>query len=946
MVIALLVMVLLASFVALAITRTNSETIAGANDAAESRTFDAGQASLEVMTRNFDKIFDTKLNPDPTDLTNVEGALPPGFANYDFVQTVVKTDTARTVQLNGDLYQGLSALQDKWRLETEVTEAATGVQVNMRRYFLNNRIPIFQFGIFYDDDMEFHPGPRFDFGGRVHSNANIFTAANSGLYFSSKVTASGQVFTNVSKSGRPYTDWGDNVWIRNGAGVYTKLANDKGSVLTSPVNGAAVTTAPLPTAYANSGWNASKGSFGGNLLAETPELKLPIKLNSENNGNTSLDLVELVKRGKAIGDLWNENSLDIPRPTGTPSIVPVTSTTKDDLITASERYYNKTGIRVSLADSKAKLPGCSDASGVAVTTACGVRLDGAADGQGGDGSAPRGYQPEPMSDGYVATELNGERFYRPPTAGGPVQTWIKIETVRYDAATQTYVAVDITEDILAFGVTEAAPIILGTNSFGVVDPGYTGPRKDTRSIIKLQRYMFGGATVPTPAPSTGAWTTSNTFNGTEQNYVVAGDVGLTDDCRTATLTVRDNGVFPNGQAGDVQGHLRNALDSFTPTRRVCVAPFPIKMFDTREGLFNETTSVFNYNTTYGSNVPWNGVMSLVDIDVANLKRFLDGNFDGGANPSLPSSGTPFSVANSRPLRSTDIPSANGWVLYVSDRRGDYDFDGEYDGEDVFGNNNNVLDGGEDVNNDGALQSDLVNESAPYTGTGSMTTPDYAAVFDHKYYRRGVRLINGSDLPGEYNTTTPSATRGFTVASENGVYVFGNYNATGVASVGSPTPYTDYQPQGTRDVPASIASDSVTVLSNTWSDANSFRNAFNLNNRATNSVTYTRFAMLSGDTITTLNALPNQGGGDPRMGGGVHNYKRFLEKWNVRLHYAGSLINLFNSKNNNGAFKCCNAVYSPPTRNWVFDASFLDINRIPPGTPFFQSVQITGFQRMN
>ena len=112
-------------------------------------------------------------------------------------------------------------------------------------------------------------------------------------------------------------------------------------------------------------------------------------------------------------------------------------------------------------------------------------------------------------------------------------------------------------------------------------------------------------------------------------------------------------------------------------------------------------------------------------------------------------------------------------------------------------------------------------------------------------------------------------------------------------------------------------------------------------------TTVRFAMLSGDARSSFEGTPNQGGGDPRLTGGVHNFKRFLENWNgARLNYAGSLINLYNARNNNGAFKCCAKVYSPPTRNWVFDTSFLDPTRLPPGTPFFQTIQLTGFQRVN
>jgi hypothetical protein len=345
-------------------------------------------------------------------------------------------------------------------------------------------------------------------------------------------------------------------------------------------------------------------------------------------------------------------------------------------------------------------------------------------------------------------------------------------------------------------------------------------------------------------------------------------------------------------------------------------------------------------------------MSMVDIDVANLKKFLDGNFDANM-PGIP--GTPFFVANNRGLRGSDIPQptnvapkSGGWVVYVSDRRGDFDFDGEYDMEDVFGNNG-TLQTGEDINRNNTIQRDVVNEAPPYTGAGSNITPDIAAVLEHKFYRRGVRLINGETLPGIYDTVTPANTRGFTVASENGIYVKGNYNATGIAVVGTPTESKDYLPLSSTslDIPASIAGDAITILSNNWQDAVSFTSPFDYRNRDATD-TFMRFAMLSGDTITSISAAPNQGGNDLKMNGGVHNFKRFLEDWGARrLSYCGSLINLFNSHNNNGTYKNGGThVYAPPDRNWVFDASFLDVNRLPPGTPYFQYVQTTGFQRTN
>ena len=942
LIIALLVMVLLLGFVAFAVSRTTNETIAQSNDVAESRTYEAAQASLEVMTRNFDKIFDVKINPDDDDLTRIQTQKPPDFdANYNFDQTIVRTQKPKQVTETSGNFQGLNASRDEWQINSTATDKTSGAEVALRRRFFNDRIPIFQFGIFYNDDLEFHPGPRFDFGGRVHSNGNLFMMAQDGLYFNSKVSYTGEVFTDVARNGDPWTKWNEKVFIKNASGTDVQLKHDMGSVLASPANGAPVPkTSDQPTAYKNANWAANENLFQGNLLKLSEPLELPLRIASKINKN-ELDYVELIKRGKNVGDLFNNGTGTV----ASPKIVPVATDDADGDITSTERYFNKTGIRVSLADSKAKLPGCASGTGqTAITTACGVRLDGAAaPGDGGSdpsGSNPRGYQPLTMTDGYQATELNGERFYQNSPSGR--QVWIKIELVGVNPATNTIEAPrDVTQEILSLGVTEPPIYINGkfaVSGYGtscVNDLTSKETAKDCRSIIKMQRFIFGGSKV-TPAET--AYISAETFNGTDYNFVEAARrVKSTDPIITV-----DNGTYGSFN-GDNASHRKAATIARTNGSAVerWVVPFPINMFDVREGLYNADLDL---SKNYLNNVvPQNGVMSIIDIDVRNFKKFLDGKY----NNDFPT-GTPFYAKTGHKLRSTgtaatnDVPNANGWVVYISDRRGDYDFDGEYDMEDVFGGNDGTLQPGEDVNDNGKLDYDYNNEAVRYSDTFS---PDVAAVLDHKPYRRGVRLINAQTLPGNYDSANPDNTKGFTVASENGVYVFGNYNAYSIDSVGTPTPSTAYNPQDTADhIPASVAADAVTILSNSWSDARSFTNPFSTSKA---SETFGRFAMLTGDARSSKNASPNQGGGDLRMGGGVHNFKRFLEDWGgVRMNYVGSLINLFNSHNNNGTYKNSSRVYSPPVRNWVFDATFLDPNRLPPGTPFFQQIQLTGFQRLN
>jgi Tfp pilus assembly protein PilX len=916
--IALFIMLLLLGFVALAVTRTTNETVASSNDEAETRAFEAAHASIEVMTRNFDKQFDIKLNPDATDITNIKALFPPSFTNYDFTQDLDQTQTSKWVVMTGQQFQGLNSLRDKWELNTTAKDKTNGVQVALRRDFFNNRIPIFQFGIFYEDDLEFHPGPRFDFGGRVHANGNLFLMANDGLYFSSKVTTAGHIFTDIARNNESWTEWNENVFIKNASGSYVQLKHGMGSVLHDTVNGSPVFGTTMPTVYRNASWESNQNLFEGNLLSQQKPLELPIRISSRITG-TPLDYIEVIKRGKNVGDLWNDGTGTV----AAPKILPVTTANADGNITSSERYYQKSGIRITLADSKAKLPGC--ASGVGVTpvlTACGIRLDGASSGNGTYTSGARGYQPLAMSDGYQATELNGERFF---ISGR--ELWIKVEIVGVNPATNIYESRDVTPDFLSLGITEAPPNISGKFQL----TGYTAsPLKDSRSVIKLQRFIMPGSNMIKSSADDDFITSSN-WSSTDYNYVIAASTKSSEI---------NNGTF-GSFAGDNSSHMKGGTIKDNSETRKVVA-FPINMFDTREGLYYEGTA-FNTSTAYpNGKVPWNGVMSMVDIDVGNLRSFFSGTWD----TKFPS-GTLIATALGRAFKSTDVPNANGWVLYVSDRRGDYDFDGEYDMEDVYGDNDGTLQPGEDANENNSLQADYTNEAVKYNGTGASEIPSIAAVLEHKFYRRGVRLVNGQTLPGNYDTTTASNTKGFTVASENGIYVLGNYNASGIDSVGEPTPSDEYQPQNTNThIPASVVGDAVTILSNNWKDARSFTYPFTLAQRQATE-TFMRFAMLSGDTRTSLIASPNQGGSDERMAGGVHNFKRFLEDWGgERLNYTGSIINLYNSRNNNGAFKCCGVVYSPPVRNWVFDATFLDPARLPPGTPFFQAIQITGFQRIN
>src|SRR4051812_44094076 len=103
MIISVMVMSLLAIFVAAALNRVTSEARVMSNDYERSRAFYAAQASLEVMSRDFARIFITKYTPvEPPaandDITPIL-ADTPNIAGMSFVQRIRRTGSNQVVTL-------------------------------------------------------------------------------------------------------------------------------------------------------------------------------------------------------------------------------------------------------------------------------------------------------------------------------------------------------------------------------------------------------------------------------------------------------------------------------------------------------------------------------------------------------------------------------------------------------------------------------------------------------------------------------------------------------------------------------------------------------------------------------------------------------------------------------------------------------------------------------
>jgi hypothetical protein len=343
-------------------------------------------------------------------------------------------------------------------------------------------------------------------------------------------------------------------------------------------------------------------------------------------------------------------------------------------------------------------------------------------------------------------------------------------------------------------------------------------------------------------------------------------------------------------------------------------------------------------------------MNAVELDVGNLNQWVQGNLPGGVPP-------------------IDYSGQNGFLVFFSDRRGmrpDPDngniTSGEYGFEDVInsasptGTPDGVLEIAEDVDQNRAVDPLPAVWGTVNVGNGLKAAFPAINTAGNPYQtvdclnggrqnivtgaRHVLRLVDGG--LGNLPVRLDNGLGGFTVASENPVYVFGNYNSDNTDPF-----WLNPPPAIQADInhsAAAVIADSVTLLSNAWSDLTSMKNPLTPNNRNAAPNTYYRMAIAGGKNINFQQ--PAGTGQDFGTDGGVHNFLRYIEDWGggPNLYYRGSLVSLYYSQYATGIFKCCNLVYSPPNRFYYFDNAFLDPTKLPPGTPMLQDVvNLTYFQ---
>ncbi len=885
----LLLLTLLSGIAVALVYKVNHEQHLQGADSGNTVAYYGAEAGMEKMMADLSLLYAQKAAPTNCDIVALQ-ATPPnaaavGTTYREYIYNVPPPPgggcaaPATNVQtISSGANAGLQAQIVRMNLQV-TADSPAGDEARLIRNVEVAEIPVFQFGVFSQSDLSYFPGPSFDFAGRVQTNGNLFLAEGGGstLTFHSPIRA-----------------WGDVVrdQLANGAGTAAQGRTGRVLIPTAPngcdggqpacrnlqitegssTGGPTAAYEPGGTGTENTGtWpTISQTTYAWNILSGTTGGKaLTLPFVQGNTG-----AIEIIRR---------------PAPLDTP-------------LTSESRLYNQAQIRVLFSDDPNELPGgAGDPQNIRLAN---VQTNGGAPNYI-NGVPVAGVGNSYFAEGVKTTDFDAATGTTTVRVGpGGESNWTNIPTTPPAGKTTL---VPATAPVMPPTVTVTGTVTTTQQPWNLLD-GY----------LRVEIRTGGGAYVPVTAE----WLQLGFARGA--NALLNG----------APNPVHPNAILILQQQADRNGDGVASAAELVPdggTGSVITGPatrnnwYPINMYETREGEFRE-------NQRVTANCSIGGVLNLVEIDVRNLQRWLNGTI-GASGPN------------------TEFTSQNGYVLYLSDRRGTIVANallgyknGEYGFEDVInpgsvnGTPDGVLNAGEDVNNNGLPD----NNAKDYMGLGfgvaqPGTLPNAPvscmAVARPNWVsgpRHGVRLTNG--LLGNLPVRPDNGKGGFTLASEQPAYVLGNYNAN-AGGFGDP------------HAAAAVMGDTVTLLSNNWTDLNSFKSPASVAGRAA-VTSYYRVAIASGKNINfpqpAFAGVPQDFGTD----GGVHNFLRYLENWGGQtLNYQGSMVSLFYSQYATGVFKCCGTVYSPPTRAYAFDTDFLDMSKLPPGTPKFRDVVNVGFQQV-
>ncbi len=173
---------------ATAAIRANHETQLTSVELDNSRAFYAAEAAIEWGSAELSTLLANNVDPTQAQLDALTKPSLSGFTFEDY--RILKVGAMTEEQISQGDYAGLRGYVQRYSVEAQANSNRRNAVVS--REIQHQFIPLFQFGVFYEGDLEIFPGPLMTFAGPIHTNSNLYMGAESEIRCESSVTAVGK----------------------------------------------------------------------------------------------------------------------------------------------------------------------------------------------------------------------------------------------------------------------------------------------------------------------------------------------------------------------------------------------------------------------------------------------------------------------------------------------------------------------------------------------------------------------------------------------------------------------------------------------------------------------------------------------------------------------------------------------------------------------------------
>jgi Tfp pilus assembly protein PilX len=877
------------------------------------------------------------------------------YTAYTFVapkQDYIATPPTRSVIPSGQLYAGLNNLEYLYTVystaaKPDPSNATNPVQQSdgktvLQMNFRSRIVPLFQFAVFYDGDLEMYSSSNMTISGRVHTNANLYVFPynedpNISTTFLSPVTAVGRIYNRV-----------DTIAPRFGS--RTRVLAAGGTCTSSTCFPAYDATNQNPIDVAPYGSNVKDGSDTALVRLDTPPPGFLRKRNyfeGKTTSNAGEYYAKADMRLEMVPDRdvtstgvtpWIRNTAIIPfnfnsvtSDKGAANTCTTTLPGTDAL--ASGRPAIAGNPAANYIDSERNNP----ASGALLTNLhCNVFTKGQLQSLRQPVLVLK--NPTPALQTAEDTALGKPAV---PTTGLPTLSITantpatKAKILRALQVALASMASPVTLDMLDLPFNNAAYTTTGTQ-------GNLFLSEFTRMLNTIPTSILPSADVINL--TTGARTPKGIANIQDAWFLPAPVQRIeTNSNPAATVNVRSSGFYDGRERRWITMLQTNIASLSVWNRDSLYVEASDNVTDTLRRLPYVTTSALRdaaFNSGAGAN-------------------FTDGlAFDRAA--TIPTTTTAKGLQS---LGLGSLDNTEGGLVFHATVSDDLNGDGVMDANDVS------LDTANPIKKRDAVGALVGTDNRPVTPTNPEVIIDYPRKYrgGNNYQSPFGFAFNGGDsLPAPLTLVTDQAT-----------YIQGNFNNNRALQPNTPAAIAGNPPSPNR-LPASIVGDTITILSNQCVSGSSTSAttprpndllvpAGQISCGIPNSTTRPGSANLPGGSYypvtgpvavnaaflsNTDQSFGNLGTGrgfgtaTPRNSGGLNNYMRMVEDWGATqyFNYSGSFVSLGTPLEYSGQYFLGGTYYNIPVRNYNFDTAFNNFTSLPPLPPRAIYLQQDVFKR--